>query len=194
MKTSDNGIKQIKLREGEILHGYLDSKGLLTIGVGHLVKKGEFYRLHQTITLEESTRLLRADLKHAEDAVNSIVKVPLTQNQFDALISFVINVGTNGFQNSTVVRKLNLKQYDNAANAFMLWCKPKEITGRRITEKKQFLTPDAKSVSEATATVPTLAESPATNTLGQLPASASETILPPSLDSAIEQLFKKTGE
>lgn len=140
-KTSDKGIKAITQREGEVLKGYKDSKGLLTVGVGHLVKPGEPYKLNQPITREESQRLLREDLTKFEFCVNTNVHVPLNQNQFDALVSFAFNIGTEGFKRSTVLKKLNRKDYAGAAQAMMNWAKPPEIAGRRRTEVKQFLTP-----------------------------------------------------
>lgn len=143
-KTSPRGIKAISLREGTVLHGYNDSKGLLTVGVGHLVKPGEPYTLNGKITQAESDRLLAQDLHIAESAVNNAVKVPLTQNQFDALVSFVVNIGVGGFNKSQVLRGLNAGDYNGAANAMMNWVKPPEITGRRKSEQKQFLTPDPK--------------------------------------------------
>lgn len=153
MKTSAKGIKAIALREGTILKGYRDSKGLLTIGVGHLVKPGEPYTLGGKITQAESDRLLAADLKESEDAINTLVKVPLAQNQFDALASFIFNIGVGGFKKSSVLRRLNQKDYTGAAKALMMWVKPPEITGRRRQEQKQFLTPypanSAATVSDA---------------------------------------------
>lgn len=152
MRTSPKGIKAISLREGTVLHGYLDSKGLLTVGVGHLVQPGEPYTLGGKITQAESDRLLAQDLHKAESTVNSTVKVPLTQNQFDALVSFVVNIGDGGFRKSQVLKKLNERDYNGAARALMNWVKPPEITGRRKSEQKQFLTPDSAQVPQVTAT------------------------------------------
>lgn len=140
--TSDKGIKLIAQREGVILRGYKDSKNLLTIGVGHLVLPGEPYKLGQSITREECDRLLKQDLKSAEKAVNDAVRVSITQNQFDAMVSLAFNIGNKGFKTSQVVRKLNALDYDGAANAFMNWCKPVELTNRRKAEKLQFLSSD----------------------------------------------------
>lgn len=151
--TSDRGIKAIALREGEVLHGYLDSKGLLTVGTGHLCKPGEPYKLHQPITQAESDRLLKQDLKEAEDAVNGDVHVALSQNEFDALVSFVVNIGVNGFKKSTVVKRLNKSDHPGAASAMLMWKKPPEIIGRRKTEVHQFLTPDPKSVQPASISI-----------------------------------------
>lgn len=141
MKTSERGIKAIAIREGEVLHGYKDSKGLLTVGVGHLVLPGEPYKLHQPITKEESRRLLTQDLKEAENAVNGSVKVRLAQHQFDALVSLTVNIGSAGFRRSSVVRRLNAKDYDGAAKAILMWNKPPEIQRRRHTEYDQFRIP-----------------------------------------------------
>ena len=147
-KTSERGIKAIAIREGEVLHGYKDSKGLLTVGVGHLCLPGEPYKLHEPITKEESRRLLAIDLKNAENAVNS-VKVPLSQNQFDALVSLTFNIGAGGFKRSSVVRRLNDKNYTSAAEAILMWNKPPEIRRRRHTEYDQFLTPYPESATTA---------------------------------------------
>lgn len=141
MRTSPTGIKAISLREGTILRGYNDSKGLLTVGVGHLVLPGEPYTLGGKITQAESDRLLQQDLHIAEAAVNDGVNAALTQNQFDALVSFVVNIGIGGFKKSTVLKRLNARDYDGAAKALMNWVTPPEITGRRKSEQKQFLTP-----------------------------------------------------
>lgn len=154
MRTSQRGIKAIAVREGTVLKGYKDSKGLLTIGVGHLVKPGEPYTLGGKITQVESDRLLADDLRETENAINSLVKVPLQQNQFDALASFIFNIGVGGFKKSSVLRKLNQKDYVGAGNALMLWVKPPEITGRRRTEQKQFFTPYSGVVSPV-AQIPT---------------------------------------
>ena len=141
LTTSDKGIKLIAQREGEVLHGYKDSKNLLTVGVGHLVKPGEPYKFNQPITREESRRLLKLDLQEAEDAVNSAVTVPLKQHQFDALVSLTFNIGVGGFKKSSVVRRLNAGDTVGAAKAILLWNKPPEIQRRRHTEYEQFLTP-----------------------------------------------------
>lgn len=140
MWISDNGITQIIKREGEILHAYKDSVGVLTIGVGHTSAAGS-PAVHpgMTITRTESRRILAADLKDTEQHINQLVNVPLTQNQFDALVSFVFNVGWPTFAKSTILKKLNLKDYKGAAAAFDLYHKPPEITGRRNSEKAQFL-------------------------------------------------------
>lgn len=145
--TSDKGIKAIKAREGEVLHGYLDSVKKLTIGVGHLVLPGEPYALNKAITAAESTKLLRQDLKSAEGAVNNGVKVDISQNQYDALVSLTFNIGNAAFAKSSLLKKLNAKDYQGAADGILAWNKAggkvvKGLVVRRNAERLQFLTAD----------------------------------------------------
>lgn len=118
MKTSLAGIKFIEEREGCRLQAYPDSVGVWTIGVGHTngVVPG------MTITQEEADDLLSEDLANAEAAVNSLVKVPLSQPQFNALVSFTFNLGKGALQESTLLRKLNAGDYEGAAAEFPRWC------------------------------------------------------------------------
>lgn len=104
---SPQGIALLKELEGVERKAYRDTAGLWTIGVGHLIKPNEQDLLTATLTDEEIDQLLRADLAWAEKAVNDAVRVRITQNQFDALVSFAFNVGANAFQDSTLLRKLN---------------------------------------------------------------------------------------
>lgn len=139
-------IKLIKEFEGEKLKAYLDPIGLLTVGVGHLVKKGEPYRLGQVISAAESERLLRDDLLEAETAVMKLVKVKLNDNQWGALVSFVFNLGAGNFQKSTLLKKVNARDYAGAAKEFERWNKAggkvlAGLTRRRKAERDLFLTP-----------------------------------------------------
>jgi len=120
MDISLAGLNFIKAVEGMKLTRYKDSAGLWTIGVGHLIKPFENYT---TITEAEAMRLLAEDVAEAEIAVNRYVKVPLTQNQFDALVSFVFNVGSGAFRRSTLLTKLNAGDYAGAAAQFPAWRK-----------------------------------------------------------------------
>lgn len=117
MKTSNNGIELIKRHEGLRLAAYVDSAGVWTIGYGHTkgVKMGD------VITEERATELLMEDLKAAEDEVNSHM-LWLRQNQFDALVSFVFNVGSGNFKSSTLLRRLKVNPNDpDIANQFKRW-------------------------------------------------------------------------
>lgn len=137
MKTSSNGVQALMLREGKRNKAYQDVKGIWTIGVGHTgpeVVEG----LEWSDTLVMTN--LAVDLGKAENSINSYVKVPLNTNQFDALASFIFNVGTHAFETSTLLRDLNLGNYTKAANDFDMWHIPASITGRRTSEKVQFQT------------------------------------------------------
>lgn len=149
---SANGIRLLIELEGNILHGYLDAVRILTIGVGHVVLKNEPYKLNEKITKAESEGLLRKDLRRFENAVNSSVIVPVTQNQFDCLCIFSFNVGVSAFRRSSVLKNLNNRKFTAAADALLLWNKAggKVLTGltrRRKTERELFLTPDKVSIS-----------------------------------------------
>jgi lysozyme len=98
-----NFIKEVEGVEHKV---YKDSAGLDTIGVGHLLKPGENFT---EITDKEVDALLFIDLNTAMNAVLRNVRVQLNQNQFDALVSFVFNVGTRAFFNSTLLVKINQK-------------------------------------------------------------------------------------
>lgn len=150
MKLSNNGLQQIVKREGVILHAYQDSVGVWTIGTGHTTAAGPPTVVPgMTITKEENNSILLRDLAPIEKQVNSNVKVPITQNQYDAFVSIIFNVGP-GFLRSTAMKRLNAGDYKGAAEAIMMWNKPPEIIGRRATEKNQFLTPDAQSTVRST--------------------------------------------
>lgn len=135
MKLSEEGAGLLVAREGLKLKAYKDTKGIWTIGIGHT---GPEVVQGLTITREHAMVLFATDVKWAEDAVNQ-VKVPLEQHQFDALVSFVFNVGASAFKRSTMLKVLNLGNYTEAAKQFDRWIIPPEITGRRMSEKKQFL-------------------------------------------------------
>ena len=142
MRTSAAGRKAIEQREGVRLNAYLDSVGVWTIGVGHAATSGvePIPRNGMKITVQQADDLLSIDLARYEEAINQSVKVPLTQNQFDACLSLCFNIGQRGFMHSTVVARLNRKDYRGAADAFLMWQHPPELRSRRDAERKQFLT------------------------------------------------------
>lgn len=141
MKTSENGIKLIKRFEGLKTMAYKPTlNDVWTIGYGHThgVKKGD------TITMEKATEYLKQDIEVFENAINSLVKVELNQNQFDALISFVFNVGIEAFKKSTMLKFINAGHYQLASGQFDRWNKQKGVvleglTVRRRAEKELFL-------------------------------------------------------
>lgn len=108
MKTSKQGIDFIAQWEGLRLAAYQDVKGVWTIGYGHT---GSAARPGNTITETEAKRLLRLDLDEAEAGVRAAVRVPLSQTQFDVLVSFAFNCGNHALATSTLARKLNAGDY-----------------------------------------------------------------------------------
>ena len=122
MKTSNKGVEFIKRHEGFRNSAYKCPAGVWTIGYGHTsgVNSGD------VITAMEGGRLLRHDLAHAEAVVNN-QRVDLTQNQFDALVSFVFNVGSGNFAKSTLLRKLKVDANDpTIASEFRKWDKARQ--------------------------------------------------------------------
>lgn len=154
MKTSQTGRQLIENFEGLILGAYDDYndrivkpgdavRGTLTIGYGHTSVAG-LPRVFagQKITRAQADQILAADLKKVEDQVTSLVKVPLNQNQFDALISFQFNTGALG--KSSALRLLNAGNYAGAANALLLYNRGngqvlQGLVRRRNAERDLFL-------------------------------------------------------
>jgi lysozyme len=140
MNISKVGIDLIKSFEGVRLVGYADIVGVPTIGYGHTgnVKVG------QKITQAQADQLLKDDLKRFVDGVNSLVKVPLNQNQFDSLVSWSFNLGLGALKSSTLLKKLNAKDYKGASLEFPKWNKAggkvvSGLTRRRLAEKSLFI-------------------------------------------------------
>lgn len=142
MKISAEGLALIKRFEGFSDKIYDCPAGKKTIGYGHVLQKDELW--HTPITEIEAEAQLRKDCHLAEDAVNALVKKPLKQCQFDALCSFVFNIGSNDFATSTLLKELNVGNYAGAAQEFKRWeyCKGKILEGltkRRTAEIFLFL-------------------------------------------------------
>jgi len=139
MRTSPQGVKLIEQREGVRLGAYRDSRGLWTIGVGHL--SNSYFPVHAGMVISEAKalELLAHDLGEVEATIGRCVHVPLVQCQFDALASLGYNIGCGGLQHSTVVYYINKKAFAQAADAFMMWVHPPELRSRREQERRQFL-------------------------------------------------------
>jgi len=139
MAIAESTLSFITKEEGFKNKAYKDSKGLLTIGVGHLIKPSEPHLLTATLSDQEVKDLLKSDLKWCSEAVESSVKVPLAQNQFDALYSLCFNIGEGAFRRSTVVKRLNQNDLKGAADAILMWNKPEVLVKRRQRERALFL-------------------------------------------------------
>nr|DAI82871.1 MAG TPA: Lysozyme [Caudoviricetes sp.] len=145
MQTSEKGIALIKQFEGCKLTAYQDSVGVWTIGYGWTQPvDGKPICAGMTIKQETAVRLLKTGLVSYESDVSRLVKVGLTQGQFDALVSFTYNLGARSLSTSTLLRKLNAGDYAGAADEFLRWNKAggKVLNGlnhRREAERALFL-------------------------------------------------------
>jgi len=124
VKTSQAGIDLIKQFEGVRLESYVCPAGILTIGVGHTSAAGPPKVVPKMkITYQEANEILARDLVKYESAVDRLVTVPLSQNQFDALVSFTFNVGEGALAKSTLLKKLNAGKYSEVPAELMKWTK-----------------------------------------------------------------------
>ena len=139
MAIAKSTLDFITKEEGSRNKAYKDSKGLWTIGVGHLIMADEQNLITATLTDEQVEDLLRSDLKWCSEAVETSVKVPLQQHQFDALYSLCFNIGGTNFAKSTVVKKINENDLQGAADAILMWNKPDVLVNRRKRERALFL-------------------------------------------------------
>jgi len=141
MKISPKGLAVIKQFEGLRLTAYKCPAGVLTIGYG---STGAHVKPGMKITEQEAERLLLDDLSRFEVGVHEVIKQPLTQGQFDALVSFSFNVGLGALRESTLAAKLKAGDVVGAANEFARWNKAggKVLPGlvkRREAERDLFV-------------------------------------------------------
>lgn len=139
MRTSQKGIDLIKSFEGLRLNSYQDSVNVWTIGFGTTRGIGP----GMTITNDQAEQMLMKDIARFEPEVERLVKVPLNQHQWDALLSFVYNVGSMNLGTSTLLKLLNARDYAGAAEQLPRWNKAggKVLNGlikRRAAERRMF--------------------------------------------------------
>ena len=149
MHTSPLGIALITQFEGLRTSAYLDAAGIWTIGYGHT---DDEVRSGSRIDTGEADALLRQDLSAAEATIRTLVTQPLAQASFDALVSFVFNVGAAAFAGSALLRKLNSGDVEGAAAEFERWryAGGRVLPGllrRRIAERTLFLSPHPASIA-----------------------------------------------
>ena len=145
MQISDKGIQLIKHHEGVRNKPYRDCVGLWTVGVGHLIGDGKSLpeSWNRLFTTEEVDALLKQDLVRFERGVQKFCAVPLTQNQFDALISFSFNLGLGVLQRSTLRQNILRKDFKGASEEFLKYVRAggkivKGLVTRRNDEKALF--------------------------------------------------------
>ncbi|BCZ42668.1 TPA: lysozyme [Serratia marcescens] len=145
MNISKNGIELIKRFEGLELEAYQDSVGVWTIGYGW-TQTVDGKKIAPGMRIDQATaeRLLKCGVVQYEQGVNQLVKVRITQGQFDALVSFSYNLGLRSLSTSTLLRKLNDGDKQGAADEFGRWVNAggKRLDGlvtRRAAERRMFL-------------------------------------------------------
>ena len=164
MQINQSCINFIKKHEGVIDHIYMDHVGFLTIGCGHLCQENDFYlknfslkeakqllindklyaRALFKISKRETDFLLGVDLQKSASSIFKLIKAPISQNQFTALMSFTFNLGGGALQRSTLRQKLNRLDYTGASKEFEKWIyaggkKSKGLLKRRREERILFL-------------------------------------------------------
>ncbi len=152
MILSPTGLLFIKHWEGFRAQMYTDVAGHATIGYGHLIRPDDMSRwLGLTLDRAAAELLLEIDLSRSQTALHKLCTVELTQGQYDALVSFVFNLGQGALGRSTLLKKLNAMDYEGAAKEFPRWCFAggKRIPGllaRREAEKAMFSSPEGADV------------------------------------------------
>jgi lysozyme len=119
MKLSNAGIGLIKKSEGFRSDVYMDVAGFPTVGYGHRIKPAESFPAG--LTEAQASVLLASDVADAEKAVTRLVRVELTQGQFDALVDFCFNLGAGRLAASTLLHELNAGHYADAALQLLVW-------------------------------------------------------------------------
>ncbi len=138
MQLSPAGLDLIKRSEGFRPRAYPDAAGHLTIGYGHRLTPSESYP--GGVSEAEAEVILLWDVREAAQAVERLVRVPLAQGQFDALVDFVFNLGSARLQNSHLLQLLNASRADEAAAELLRWdhCGPREIPGLKARRQAEF--------------------------------------------------------
>ena len=144
MKLSENGFEFLKSQEGVRYKSYQDSIGVWTIYIGLITFNGKKVTQGMTVTEEEGKAEFLKQIVTYENAVNNNAKTILTQNQFDALVSFTFNLGINNFKSSTLLKKVNINTNDQSiGDEFMKWNRAGNkvidgLTKRRKAETKLY--------------------------------------------------------
>ncbi len=160
MNTGETGLNLIKAYEGLRMTAHYTPNEEWTVGYGHVSSA----RHGMTVTEGDAIQLLRNDVKSLEQFLQDNVRAPLNQNEHDALVSLIFNIGEENFKKSTVLRKLNAGDKLGAAEAFEKWTKAKMdgelvtldgLVRRRAAEKSLFLMPtDASLVVPSSEVMP----------------------------------------
>lgn len=134
MQLSSKGLEAIKFFEGLRLEAYKDSAGIPTIGYGTIRINGKPVTMGMKITAEQAEQYLLADVENYVGAVNKAIKVPTTQNEFDALVVETYNIGIGAMQDSTFIKRHNAGNKVGCAEAMQWWNKI-TVNGKKVTSK-----------------------------------------------------------
>lgn len=148
MEMSQKGIDLLSDWEGIKCKVYLDAASKRTIGIGHLLTVeelvsgvlsigGKAIQWQDGLSREQVKELLAQDLKSRERTINHLVETPLTQDQFDALVSLVFNIGEGAFAESTVLKRINNGDLDRVPAAFRMWNKVGGKINEGLVERRE---------------------------------------------------------
>jgi lysozyme len=151
MRASSDLVRAVEAGEefGAVPYNDAHKPPNATIGYGHKLHSGAVTDADRKkwgpngISTTRAEEILRQDISGKENEINTDVRVPLRQSQFDALVSLTLNIGNDGFRRSTLLRLLNLGDYEGAANEFPHWERsgsayPKGLPPRRREEQERF--------------------------------------------------------
>lgn len=145
LKTSPQELAKIVSFEGQRTTAYSDGAGNLTIGIGHMIRPGDGLTAQSVLTADQMNSIFMDDIADAENSIYSRVTAPLSQGEFDALVDFIFQFGDSKFGSSSLLRLLNLRNYDSIPAEFGKWInvagKPSaQVTARRADDSATFLT------------------------------------------------------
>ena len=153
MDLSPIGEAVLIAREGRRLKAYKDSVGIWTIGIGHTSAAGApLVTAGLTITSAQCDAIFERDVQKYVAAVRQGLKVVVSQNAFDALVSICYNIGPGAFAGSIFLKRINAGDTPGAYDAILMWKKPAAIITRRQAEAQQFVTAYAQAMPRATTT------------------------------------------
>lgn len=160
LKTSSAGLALIRKWEGCVLKRYICPAGKPTIGIGHVILSGE--KFPDKITEEQALEILAKDVNRFERAIYKNVNVQLNQNQFDALVCFLVNTGEGGIINSGVQKEINSGNYAGVPSKLAEWRNitvngvkqvNQGLVNRRKSEAELFMKPCPEEVQQTTTAV-----------------------------------------
>lgn len=135
MKTSQKGLTLIKKFEGFSDKEYICPAGKITIGYGHVILPNEDFP--QPMTRLDGELLLKKDLEPRESALNKFLKVKINQNQFDALMSLIYNIGVANFKQSTLLKFINDKLFDKIPDQFRRWKYINKVVSKGLLARRE---------------------------------------------------------